>query len=62
MEEKTVAAICSGLTPKSVNEVCSLLELVGYYCRFVECFAQRSASLHKIVNDSMSDSSDFLSC
>jgi hypothetical protein len=49
-EAKKVEAITSWPALASVGELRSYLGLVGYYRRFIEGFARKSAVLHNLVN------------
>lgn len=49
-ESKKIDAIITWPAPGTVGQLRSFLGLAGYYRRFVDKFAQRSAALHELVN------------
>ena len=49
MEEEKVKGVLDWLIPKCVKDVQKFLELVNYYCRFIEGFIFIARPLHDIV-------------
>ena len=49
MEEEKVKSVLDWPTPKYVKDVQKFLELVNYYCRFIEGFTFIARSLHDMV-------------
>jgi len=49
MEEEKVKSVLDWPTPKCVKDVQKFLELVNYYCRFIEGFTFIARSLHDMV-------------
>ena len=49
MDLKKIEAIVKWETPKNVAKVQSFLQLVGYYCRFIEGFSLIASPLIKLL-------------
>ena len=49
MEEEKVKGVLDWPIPKCVKDVQKFLELVNYYCRFIEGFTFIARSLHDMV-------------